>query len=79
MKENLHTYNECTNALKDMKNNKNPGSDGLTTEFFLIFWNNIEIAIEHRLTRKLIKKLKPCKNYDDLDSTFGLWSGARLL
>jgi hypothetical protein len=26
-----------------MKNNKSPGSDGLTTEFFKIFWNDIKI------------------------------------
>ena len=26
-----------------MKNNKSPGSDGLTTEFFKIFWNDIKV------------------------------------
>ena len=36
------TENECLNALKDMKNNKSPGSDGLTTEFYKIFWNDIK-------------------------------------
>ena len=30
---------ECTIALKSMKNNKSPGSDGITTEFYKIFWN----------------------------------------
>ena len=25
-----------------MKNGKSPGSDGLTTEFFKIFWNSIK-------------------------------------
>ena len=28
---------ECTIALKGMKNNKSPGSDGITTEFYKIF------------------------------------------
>ena len=25
-----------------MNNNKNPGSDGITTEFFKIFWNDLK-------------------------------------
>ena len=27
---------ECACSLKDMKNNKSPGSDGITTEFYKI-------------------------------------------
>ena len=38
---NLTEY-ECANALKDMQNNKSPGSDGITTEFYKIFWNDIK-------------------------------------
>ena len=30
---NLSEY-ECACALRDMNNNKRPGSDGITTEFF---------------------------------------------
>ena len=37
------TENECLNPLKDMKNNKSPGSDGLKTEFYKIFWNDIKL------------------------------------
>ena len=33
---------QCALALKHMKNGKSPGSDGLTTEFFKIFWNTIK-------------------------------------
>ena len=33
---------ECFIALKDMQNNKSPGSDGLTTEFYKIFWKYIK-------------------------------------
>ena len=40
--EGLLTDRECANALKDMKNNKSPGSDGITTEFYKIFWNDIK-------------------------------------
>ena len=32
------TYNELTNALKNMKNAKSPGNDGFTVEFFKFFW-----------------------------------------
>ena len=32
--EGLLTEVECANALKQMQNNKSPGSDGLTTEFY---------------------------------------------
>ena len=32
---------ELTAALKKMKNNKSPGSDGFTTEFFKFFWSDI--------------------------------------
>ena len=38
---NITEY-ECTCALRDMKNNKSPGSDGITTEFFKIFWNDLK-------------------------------------
>ena len=40
--EGLLTEVECTNALKQMQNNKSPGSDGLTTEFYKIFWTDIK-------------------------------------
>ena len=40
--EGLLTEQECAAALKEMKNQKSPGSDGLTTEFYTIFWNNIK-------------------------------------
>ena len=36
------TEYECTCALRDMQNNKSPGSDGITTEFYKIFWNDIK-------------------------------------
>ena len=36
------SVNECGLALLNMNNNKSPGSDGLTTEFYKIFWNDIK-------------------------------------
>ena len=39
---NFVTEYECASALKAMKNNKSPGSDGITTEFYKIFWSEIK-------------------------------------
>lgn len=33
---------ECLEALKEMKNMKSPGSDGLTAEFYKLYWNDIK-------------------------------------
>ena len=33
---------ECSAALKAMQNNKSPGSDGITTEFYKIYWSDIK-------------------------------------
>ena len=32
------SYSELLNALKNMKNDKSPGLDGFTVEFFKFFW-----------------------------------------
>ncbi len=45
---NLHDYageltiDECTNAVKHLKTNKAPGSDGLTPEFYKTFWDDVK-------------------------------------
>ena len=36
------TIEEASWALKKMKNNKTPGSDGFSTEFFKIFWRDLK-------------------------------------
>ena len=33
---------EMLNALKSMSNDKSPGNDGLTKEFYKTFWNEIQ-------------------------------------
>ena len=33
---------ELLNALKSMSNDKSPGNDGLTKEFYETFWNEIK-------------------------------------
>ena len=35
------TKEECINSLNEMKNDKSPGSDGLTSEFYKRFWEEI--------------------------------------
>ena len=39
------TLAECTKALSMMQNNKSPGSDGLTTEFYQAFWDIISTYV----------------------------------
>ena len=39
--EGAITSEECYNALKVMANDKSPGSDGFTAEFYRYFWNLI--------------------------------------
>ena len=39
--EGLITADECLSILKTFAKNKIPGSDGLTAEFYLCFWNDV--------------------------------------
>ena len=36
--EGVISIHECEIALKTMENNKTPGTDGLTPEFYRYFW-----------------------------------------
>lgn len=40
--EGTITDYECKLAIQGMKNNKSPGSDGLTAEFYKLYWNDIK-------------------------------------
>jgi len=44
------TLAECTKALSMMQNNKSPGSDRLTTEFYRAFWDTISTYVVNSLT-----------------------------
>ena len=35
------TINDLSESIKKSNNGKSPGSDGLTREFFIVFWNDI--------------------------------------
>ena len=39
--EGLITDSECIIAIKSMNNNKSPGTDGITCEFYKLFWNDV--------------------------------------
>jgi len=39
--EGIVTKNECAKSLKEMANQKSPGTDGFSTEFYKFFWNDI--------------------------------------
>ena len=39
--EALPTVDECRDAIFNMKSNKSPGSDGLPSEYYKVFWNEI--------------------------------------
>ena len=40
--EGIITEKELLAALKSMDNNKSPGNDGLTKEFYITFWSEIK-------------------------------------
>ena len=39
------TEKELLIALQSMENNKSPGNDGLTKEFYITFWNKLKAPI----------------------------------
>ena len=43
------TLEEASCALKNMKNNKSPGSDGFTSEFFKVFWIGLGVFVVRAL------------------------------
>ena len=42
---------EILNALKSMPNNKSPGNDGLTREFYETFWEEVKSPLCNRITK----------------------------
>ena len=50
------TYLEALNVLKNMKNDKRPGSDGFTAEFFKMFWADLGHFIVRSINYSYINK-----------------------
>ena len=55
------TKEECAAALKKMKSNKSPGTDGLTAEFYQYFWDNIKSLVYDSITYAMKNKLLSCE------------------
>ena len=43
------TQTECYKALSAFKNNKTPGNDGLSAEFYKVFWSEIGVILVNSL------------------------------
>ena len=69
--EGLITENECRNALDKMSLNKSPGSDGLTVEFYRVFWEDIKLlAIDSFNEAFSEKELAETHNYSIIKLLF---------
>lgn len=47
--EGIISVNEAAEALQKMKNNKSPGSDGFSSEFFKYFWKDLKFFVVNSL------------------------------
>ena len=51
------TIDECTHAVTNMKLNKSPGTDGLTSEFYIHFWDVIKHMVINALNESIRKEI----------------------
>ena len=62
---------ECKHAIKNMKLNKSPGSDGIPAEFYISFWENIkQILLESLNSAYQIVELSPTQKRGILSLIF---------
>lgn len=60
MCEGLLTIEECTDAVKKLKNNKAPGSDGLTSEFYKCFWEDVKDLVVDSINEGFLREELSC-------------------
>ena len=51
---------ELSHALKNMTNDKSPGLDGFTTNFYKFFWTDLKNLLYETLTYSFQKGKLPC-------------------
>ena len=56
----LISIDELSHALKNMKNDKSPGLDGFTTNFYKFFWTDLKNLLYETLTYSFQKGELPC-------------------
>ena len=57
------TEKELLIALQSMENNKSPGNDGLTKEFYITFWNEVKLLLLLAIEKAyLVKQLSASQN-----------------
>ena len=54
--EGMLSEKECHLALNDMENGKSPGSDGLSSEFYKVFWDDINLDVVASLNYSFEKR-----------------------
>ena len=52
--EGIISETELTKALKSMKNDKSPGNDGITKEFYEFFWDDIKNYLSGSIKKSFI-------------------------
>ena len=57
--EGIISQQECEDALKKIKSNKSPGDDGIPTEFYKTFWNEISSLLVHVYNKSFENKILP--------------------
>ena len=57
--EGIISQQECKDALKKIKSNKSPGDDGIPTEFYKTFWNEIGSLLVHVYNKSFENKILP--------------------